>query len=107
MSAQLVCLTLIAARSLRQELFDYLSEQGDLASGFTASDVAGHGPDVPLQTSAEQVKGHANELMVRLILRAQDAAQLVERLKTAFVGSKIVYWIMPVSEFGVIDLPNG
>lgn len=106
MSEQLVCLTLIAARSLRQELFDYLSEQRDLTSGFTASDIAGHGPDVRLQTSAEQVKGHADELMVRIILQAQDAAQMLERLKTAFAGSRLVYWIMPVSEFGVIDLPN-
>lgn len=104
MSAQLVCLTLIAARSLREELFDYLSEQSDLASGFTASDVAGHGPDVQLQTSEEQVKGHADELMVRTILQAQDASQLLERLKTAFAGSRMVYWIMPVSEFGVIDV---
>lgn len=103
MSEQLVCLTLIAARSLRQELFDYLSEQSDLTAGFTASDIAGHGPDVRLQTSAEQVKGHADELMVRIILQAEAAAQLLERLKTAFAGSRMVYWIMPVSEFGVIE----
>ena len=37
MSAELVCLTLIAARSLRDELFDYLNEQRDLVSGFTGS----------------------------------------------------------------------
>ena len=104
MSEQLVCLTLIAARSLRQELFDYLSEQSDLTAGFTASDIAGHGPDVRLQTSAEQVKGHADELMVRIILQAEAAAQLLGRLKTAFAGSRMVYWIMPVSEFGVIDI---
>jgi hypothetical protein len=106
MSAGLVCLTLVAARSLRDELFDYLSEQRDLVSGFTASDAAGHGPDVRLQTSAEQVKGHADELMVRTILQSQDAARLLERLKAAFAGSRIIYWIMPVSEFGVIDVPN-
>lgn len=105
MSAELVCLTLIAARSLRDELFDYLSKQRDLASGFTASDVAGHGPDVRLQTSAERIKGHADELMLRTILPAQDATQLLHRLRAAFVGSKIVYWIMPVFEFGVIDKP--
>ena len=105
MSAEFVCLTLIAARSLRDELFDYLSEQCDLVSGFTASDAAGHGPDVRLQTPAELVKGHADELMVRTILQAQDAVQLLERLKTAFAGSRIVYWITPVSEFGVIDVP--
>ncbi len=106
MSAELVCLTLIAARSLRDELFDYLSEQRDLVSGFTASDAAGHGPDVRLQTSAEQVKGHADELMVRTILQVQEATQLLERLKTAFAGSRIVYWMTPVSEFGVMDLPD-
>lgn len=106
MSAEPVCLTLIAARSLRDELFDYLIEQSELASGFTASDVAGHGLDVRLQTSTERVRGHADELMVRTILQAQDAAQLIERLRTVFTGSRIVYWLMPVSEFGVIDVLN-
>ena len=106
MSAEFVCITLIAARSLRDELFDYLSEQRDLVSGFTASDAAGHGPDVRLQTSAEQVKGHADDVMVRTVLQPQDAARLLERLKMAFAGSRIVYWLMPVSEFGVIDVPN-
>lgn len=106
MSAEFVCLTLVAGRSLRDELFDYLSEQRDLVSGFTASDAAGHGPDVRLQTSAERVKGHADELIVRTILLPQDAAQLLERLKAAFAGSRIVYWITPVSEFGVIDIPK-
>ena len=104
MSAELVCLTLIAARSFRDELFDYLNAQRDLVSGFTASDAAGHGPDVRLQTSAERVKGHDDELMVRTILQVQDAAQLVERIKVAFAGTRMIYWIMPVSEFGVIDI---
>ena len=103
MSDNLVCLTLIAPRSLRGELFDFLTEQSDLASGFTASDVAGHGPDVGLQTSAERVKGHADELMVRTVLKAQGAARLVERLKTEFAGSRMVYWIMPVLEIGATD----
>ena len=106
MTTEFACLTLIAGRALRDELFDFLSEQSDLVSGFTASDAAGHGPDVRLQTSAERVKGHADELMVRTILRVQAAAQLLERLKAAFVGSRIVYWVTPVSEFGVIDVPN-
>lgn len=105
MSAEFVCLTLIAGRSLRDELFDYLSEQRDLVSGFTASDAAGHGPDVRLHTAAERVKGHADELIVRTILEVQAAAELLERLKAAFVGSRIVYWIVPASDFGVIDVP--
>ncbi len=57
MSAELVYLTLIAARSLRDELFDYLSEQRDLVSGFTASDAAGHGPDARLQNIGRTGEG--------------------------------------------------
>jgi len=102
MSAEFICLTLITARSLRDELFDYLSEQRELVPGFTSSDVAGHGSDVRLQTSAERVKGHADELMVQTIIHVQEAVRLLERLKTAFEGSRIVYWTTPVSEFGVI-----
>lgn len=98
-----VCLTLIAARTLREELFDYLSEQRDLVSGFTASDGAGHGPTVQLHSTTEQVKGHADEVQVRTILQRQDAARLLARLKTAFAGTRLVYWITPVVEFGLVD----
>lgn len=103
MTVQMVCLTLVAARALREALFDYLSEQRDLVSGFTASDGAGHGPMVRLQTSAEQVKGHSDEVLVWTILESEDAARLLVRLRTAFAGTRLIYWIMPVTEFGVID----
>jgi len=103
MTGEPVCLTLIAARKLREELFDYLSEQRDLVSGFTASDGAGHGPAVQLQTTAEQVKGHADEVLVRTILERQDAARLLARRKTSFAGTRLVYWMTPVMDFGVID----
>ena len=102
MTSEPVCLMLIAACNLGAELFDYLGEQRDLVSGFTASDGAGHGPAVRLQSTAEQVKGHADEVLVRIILERQDAAQLLARIKTAFAGTRLVYWIVPVAEFGVI-----
>ena len=103
MTVEPVCLTLIAARKLREELFDYLSEQGHLVSGFTASEAAGHGPTERLQTTAEQVKGHADEVLVRIILGRRDAERLLDRLEAAFAGTRLVYWIMPVAEFCVID----
>ena len=103
MTVEPVCLTLITARGLREELFDYLSEQRDLVSGFTASDAAGHGPTVRLHSAAEQVKGHADQTLVRIILPAPDAAQLLACLKAAFTGTRLVYWITPVTAFGVID----
>jgi len=103
MTADLVCLTLIAWRQFRQELFDYLTAQSDLVSGFTASDAAGHGATVRLRTPAERVKGHADQILVRIIIHKADAERLLARLKRAFGGSQLVYWIMPLVEFGLVD----
>jgi hypothetical protein len=103
MTVEAVCLTLIAARRLREELFDYLSEQRDLVSGFTASDAAGYGPTVRLPSTPEQVKGHADQVLLRLILEKPQADLLLSRIKTAFAGSRLVYWITPVTEFGILD----
>jgi Protein of unknown function (DUF3240) len=98
-----VCLTLIVPRKLRDELFDYLSEQTDLVSGFTASDAAGHGAKVRLHTAAERVRGHADQAVVRVILSRASADRLLDRLRVSFAGTELVYWILPVTEFGTID----
>ena len=104
MTAEPVCLTLIAARQLREELFDYLSEQRDLVSGFTASDAAGHGPTVRLQTPAERVKGHADEVLVRINSgKARCRRDCSPGSRRRLPEPDSVYWIMPVTEFGVID----
>jgi hypothetical protein len=103
MTDEPVCLTLIVPRKLRDELFDNLSEQTDLVSGFTATDAAGHGAEVRLHTAAEHVKGHADQAVVRMILSRTNADRLLDRLRVSFAGTKLVYWILPVTEFGIID----
>lgn len=102
MTDNLVCLTLIAPRQLRAELFDCLNEQTDLFAGFTASDAAGHGAEVRLHTAAERVKGHADQVVARVVLQEGNADRLIERLRTLFAGARLVYWILPVTKFGTI-----
>ncbi len=103
MTDQPVCLTLIVPRQLRDELFDYLSEQSDLVSGFTASDAAGYGAEVRLHSAAERVKGHADQAVVRIVLPRIDSESLLDRLRISFAGTNLVYWILPVAEFGIIN----
>ncbi len=103
MTDEIVSLNLIAARSLRAERFDFIAGQRDLVSGFTASEVAGHGSRVRLETTAEQVKGHADQVLVRMVLEKDNAAQLLARLRTAFAGAGLVYWTSPVTGFGELD----
>jgi len=103
MNDQPVCLTLIVPHQLRGEVFDYLTEQADLVPGFTASDGAGHGADVRLYTAAERVKGHADQAIVQVILASTDSGRLLDRLRVSFAGTKLVYWVMPVTDIGTID----
>ncbi|MDA9430993.1 DUF3240 family protein [Bradyrhizobium sp. CCBAU 51627] len=103
MTDQQVCLTLIVPHRLREEVFDYLAEQSDLVSGFTASHAAGHGGEVRLHTAAERVQGHADQAMVQVILLRDDATRLLGRLRVSFAGTRLVYWATPVTEFGIID----
>jgi hypothetical protein len=103
MSEEQVCLTLILSRQLREELFDFLGEQSDLVQGWTAADAAGHGAGLRLPTAAERVKGHADRVIAWSILPAGEAKELVGRLRKSFAGANLVYWIAPVTEFGVID----
>ena len=103
MTDHTVCLTLIVPHLLREEVFDYLTEQTDLVSGFTASHGAGHGTEVRLHTAAERVKGHADQAVVQVILASSDAGRLLDRLRLSFAGTKLVYWTMPVTELGTID----
>lgn len=100
---QPVCLTLIVPHQLRDEVFDYLAEQSDLVSGFTASRGAGHGAEVRLHTAAERVKGHADQTLVQVVLAGKDAGRLLDRLRVSFAGTKLVYWTTPVTELGTID----
>ncbi|MBB4368028.1 hypothetical protein GGD63_000797 [Bradyrhizobium sp. cir1] len=103
MTEQPVCLTLIVPRQLRDEVFDYLTGQADLISGFSGSHGTGHGADVRLHTAAERVKGHADQAIVQVILARSDASGLLEGLRVSFAGTRLVYWTTPVAEFGRID----
>ncbi|MDN4982643.1 DUF3240 family protein [Bradyrhizobium arachidis] len=103
MTDQQVCLTLIVPRQLREEMFDYLAEQSDIVSGFTASRTAGHGGEVRLYTAAERVQGHADQAMVQVILAHDEAVRLLDRIRGSFAGTRLVYWTTPVTEFGIID----
>ncbi|MCL2713365.1 MAG: DUF3240 family protein [Alphaproteobacteria bacterium] len=98
-----VCLMMIVPRPLRDDLLDYVSEQSDLISGFTAFDAAGHGSTIRLRTAAEQVKGHADQTMVQIVLPRGDADQMIGRMQAKFAGTRLVYWILPVLQFGAIE----
>ncbi len=102
MTTARVCLNLVAGREIQGDLFDYLSGQPTLVSGFTASDAEGHGPDVRFHTTAEQVKGRADRVLIRIVLNENAADELIQRLDADLAGSRLIYWTTPILRFGVI-----
>jgi len=94
---------MIVPRPLRDDLLDYISEQNDLLFGFTAFDAAGHGSTIRLRTPAEQVKGHADQTMAQIVLPRASAEELIERMRTSFAGTRLVFWMLPVLQFGAIE----
>ena len=56
-----------------------------------------------LQSPEERVKGHADQVLVRIVLPNAAAERLLERLKVSFAGTNLVYWVMPVADFGIIE----
>lgn len=102
MSADDVCLTLVAPVMLRDELLEFLSEQTDLLTGFTASNATGHGEDVRLHSPTERVMGRADQVVVWIVLQRDATSRLLDRLRETFAGGNLVYWITPVTERGAI-----
>ena len=48
------------------------------------------------------MKGHAEQVLVRIILQRASAERLLERVRVSFAGTNVVYWVTPVTDFGTI-----
>ncbi|HTO67107.1 MAG TPA: DUF3240 family protein, partial [Bradyrhizobium sp.] len=44
----------------------------------------------------------ADQVLVRIVLQRADADRLLDRLRISFAGTNLVYWVMPVTDFGTI-----
>jgi len=93
-------LTLVFPRAIEEPLVALMLQRHDLATGFTTGEVEGHGRHTKLQSMAEQVRGRARRGQMKVVLNDEDARELIAFLKGELGNADIVYWIMPVLEFG-------
>lgn len=94
-------LTLIAAPELEEILVDLLLEYKAI-SGFTTSNVSGHGSShgegsVKLSL-AEQVSGRQRRVQFMMHAALGDLQSLIASLKTQFKNTDIHYILMPIAE---------
>lgn len=95
-----VLLTLAISDLHEEALVDFLLDLPRPPEEITF--VNGHaiGPQVPLHTPHERVKGRARRAVVQVILELDQAAPLLAQLGRAFAGKRLAYWLTPVIEHG-------
>ena len=90
-------LVLNISPQVEDEMVDYLLAQSHV-SGFTSYPVRGHGEHSYLSI-AEQVSGRRKRIQFEIIMAAPEVDDLLAGLD-ANVGKGIVYWQLPVINFG-------
>lgn len=93
-------LTLALPSALEEELLDLLRAQNDLVSGFTVLHGYGLGANITLSTVMERVEGRARRVQVQVLMRAQDVAPLIARLRAALQAPHVFYWVVPLQDWG-------
>lgn len=100
MTSSHIQLTLILPVALEEAVLDTLLEHPEWVSGFTSMEVSGHGQSQKMTSVAEAVRGRARRVRVDTLMQRDDAAQLLELLKTNWPHPGVVYWMVDVQGFG-------
>ena len=95
-------LNLIVTPQVEDALAEWLLERDDVP-GFSSMPVAGHGSSEKSMSLAEQVAGRSRRVMFVTHVPSDTAQALLEDLRTAFAGSGLHYWVVPIADFGRLD----
>lgn len=95
-----ICLTIVLPKPFEEDLVDSLLEHPEWVSGFTTTDVSGHGLRVSYHATAEEVRGRVARVQVQIVMQTEHAQALIAHLKQSMRSAEIAYWLTPVAEFG-------
>jgi nitrogen regulatory protein PII len=93
--------TLIASPSMEEALIDWLLVQTEI-SGFSTSEIYGHGSRDSDLNLLEQVTGRQRRVQFMTHTEIEIAADLILQLKQKFEGSSLHYFITPLIEAGQV-----
>lgn len=93
-------LTIVAPVALEDALIDELLGHPERVRGFTTAYVEGLGRAVRTHGIAEMVRGRSRRIEIRVVINRQDAAFLVEALKSRLPNPEVAYWVAPILDFG-------
>jgi len=97
-----VLLTLVLPLDIAQTVEDLLLEHPDLIQGFSTAPSWGHGGSVNLREPSELVSGHSPRTQLRTVGPEDKLRAIIALLRDKLPHANIVYWLVPVIEFGRI-----
>jgi len=97
-----VLLTLVLPEDIAQAVEDMLLARPDLVEGFSTAPSWGHGTTVNLREAAELVSGHSPRVQLRTVGPEDKLRAVIALVRDTLPHANIVYWLVPVIEFGRI-----
>lgn len=94
------CLKLTLPRALEARVLDRLLEHPDWVGPFITYRVEGHGDPESIASPVEQVRGHAERVLIEILLDADHVAELLQELRADLPSRDVLWWVSPVSETG-------
>jgi hypothetical protein len=94
------CLKLSLPRALAARVLDSLLEHPDWVGPFITYRVEGHGDPESIASPVEQVRGHAERMLIEILLDAGHVADLLQVLRADLPSRDVLWWVSPVSETG-------
>ncbi len=94
-------LTLITAPAMEETLIDWLLTQEEI-SGFSSTEIYGHGSRSTHLSLLEQVTGRQKRIQFMIHTHTEIAKQLVEDLKQKYPNTGLHYMMTPIFEAGQI-----
>jgi hypothetical protein len=103
MRRDIVQLTLILPRDLREDLVEILLEHEAIAeTGFATRDIDAHGLSLPFRSIGEQIRGRVHQTELTAHLSEKDARDVISILRDTTPTWGISYRISPITETGEI-----
>lgn len=97
-----ILVTLTIAEQHEESLVDFLLDSPRPPQQI--SFLTGHaiGPDIPLVTAHERVKGRARRAIIQFVDELESSRELIKSLESSFTGKCLHYRLAPILDSGVL-----
>lgn len=98
-----ICLlNLVVTPAIEDAMSDWLLAHAEI-SGFSSHAISGHGSSEHAMSLAEQVAGRRRQILFQTHLPCNTAYAVIEAVQSAFKGSGMHYWLLPVLASGHVE----